>query len=190
MSDQAKIQKYNKRLEQLRTERCYFMDYWGELADYHLTHRGRFLVKRGKQPKRNTKQYNNTSRMAARTLASGMMAGITSPARPWFKLGTSDPDMAERKAIKDWLHAVEVLMYRVFSQSNTYNALHSLYSELGVFGTGAMGVYEDFDNVVRCKTYTAGSYMLGLGGDDSVDTFYREYCRTAGQLVKEFDNGS
>jgi hypothetical protein len=63
------------------------MSLWRELSDYHLAHRGRFLVSdRNKGHKRNTKQINNASRRAIRTLASGMMAGITSPARPWFKL--------------------------------------------------------------------------------------------------------
>lgn len=187
MSNLSKIQSFNKRLEELRSERSYFMDYWGELSDYHLAHRGRFLNKSNKRaPKRNTKQYNSTSRLALRTLASGMMAGITSPARPWFKLQVPDPQMNEYAAVKEWLHDCEVIMYRVFAQSNTYNSLHSLYAELGCFGTGAMGVYENFDDVIRCKTYTAGSYMLGLGADDKIDTFYREYKSTVGRLVKQF----
>lgn len=180
------LDKFDKRMEQLRTERSYMMDYWGELADYHLATRGQFLTRNSKKPKRNTKQYNNTSRLASRTLASGMMAGITSPARPWFKLSASDPSLNEIGAVKEWLHTAEVYMYRVFSQSNAYNCLHALYSELGVFGVGAMGVYEDYSNIINCKTYTVGSYMLGTGAQDRVDTFYREYVKTVGQLVKEF----
>ena len=78
------IRSYNKRLESLRKERSSFKPLWQELSDYHLAHRGRFLTSdRNKGHKRNTKQINNSSRLASRTLASGMMAGITSPARPW-----------------------------------------------------------------------------------------------------------
>ena len=96
------IKTFNKRLENLRTERSSFMSYWGELSDYHLSYRGRFLVSdRNKGYNRNTKQYNNTSRLAARTLASGMMAGITSPARPWFKLGAPDPQLNEVAFVLD-----------------------------------------------------------------------------------------
>lgn len=186
MAELNKVKTYNKRLEQLKSERSSFMSYWGELSDYHLAHRGKFLTTKKSQPSRNTKQYNNTSSMAARTLASGMMAGITSPARPWMKLGASTPELNEVAAVKHWLHQVETTMYRVFAQSNTYNSLHALYLELGVFGTASMGVYEDFKDVIRCKTYTIGSYMLGLGANDVVDTFYREYSKTVGQLVKEF----
>jgi len=183
----ATIQSYNKRLEALKSERSSFIPIYRELSDYHLAHRGRFLTSdRNKGHKRNTKQYNNTSRLAARTLASGMMAGITSPARPWFKLSSGDPELNEFAAVKEWLHDVQVLMYRVYSESNVYNALHTLYAELGVFGTSAMGVFQNYDNVIWCRPYTVGSYMLAMDGMNKIDTFYREYELSVGQCVKQF----
>jgi len=181
------VKSYNKRLEALKSERSSFIPLYRELSDYHLAHRGRFLTSdRNKGHKRNTKQYNNTSRLAARTLASGMMAGITSPARPWFKLSAGEAEMNEYAPIKEWLHDVQVLMYRVFSESNLYNALHTVYAELGVFGTASMGVYLDFENVIWCHPYTVGSYMLAADGRNTIDTFYREYEITVGQCVKQF----
>jgi hypothetical protein len=181
------IKSYNKRNEQLKSERSTFIPLYRELSDYHLAHRGRFLTSdRNKGHKRNTNQINNTSRLAARTLASGMMAGITSPARPWFRLSAGDAMLDDVDSVKQWLHSVQNIMYKVFSQSNTYNSLHTLYSELGVFGTAAMGIYEDFENVIWCKPYTVGSYCLGLNGRDEVDTFYREYELTVGQCVKQY----
>lgn len=181
------IKSYKKRLEALRSERASFIPLYQELSDYHLAHRGRFLTSdRNKGHKRNTKQINNTSRLASRTLASGMMSGITSPARPWFRLSTGDRRLDDINGVKLWLHQVETTMYKVFSASNTYNSLHQLYSELGVFGTAAMGVFHDFENVIWCKPYTVGSYMLGMDGQNISDTMYREYEKTVGQVVKEF----
>ena len=181
------IKSFNKRLEALRSERSTFVNYWQQLSDNFLYHRGRFLVSdRNKGYKRNTKMYNNVPRLAARTLASGMMAGITSPARPWFRLGAPDPDLNQSHSVREWLHDVQTMMYSVFSASNVYNSLHTVYGELGVFGNGALGVYPDFENVIRCKSYTSGSYFLGINGIDRVDTFYREYQRTVGEVVKGF----
>lgn len=181
------IKSYNKRLEALRSERSTFIPLWRELSDYHLAHRGRFLSSdRNKGFKRNTKQINNTSRLASRTLASGMMSGITSPARPWFRLGTGDKQLDDVTAVKLWLHEVQTIMYKVYSASNFYNSLHQLYSELGVFGTAAMGMFEDFENVIWCKPYTIGSYMLGMNGQNINDTMYREYELSVGQVVKQF----
>jgi hypothetical protein len=181
------IKSYNKRLEAMSSERSTFVPLWADLSDYHLAHRGRFLVTdNNKGARRDTKQLNNTSRMANRTLASGMMAGITSPARPWFRLSTPDPKLREVPAVREWLHAVQTTMYAIYSQSNTYNSLSTLYSELGVFGTSTMGVYSDFNNVIHCQPYTIGSYTLSLDGRNSVDSFYREYQKTVGGIVKEF----
>ena len=183
----ATIKQYNKRLESLRSERSSFIALWGELSDYHLSYRGRFLTSdRNKGYKRNTKQFNNTSRLAVRTLSSGMMSGITSPARPWFRLSISDLNLREYAPVKEWLNQVQSLMYRVYAASNVYNSLHQLYSELGVFGTGAMGIFADFENVIHCTTYTAGAYMLAMNGKNQIDTLYREYEISVGQCVKEF----
>jgi len=181
------IKSYNKRLEALRSERSSFIPLYRELSDYHLAHRGRFLTSdRNKGGKRNTKQINNTSRMANRTLASGMMSGITSPARPWFRLSSGESELDDLKSVKTWLHQVQQVMYKVFSHSNTYNSLHQIYSELGVFGTAAMGIFHDFENVIWCKPFTVGSYMLGLNSRNVADSFYREYEISVGQCIKQF----
>ena len=183
----TKIVNYNKRLESLRSERSSFIPLWRELSDYHLSYRGRFLTSdRNKGYKRNTKQYNNTSHLASRTLASGMMSGITSPARPWFRLGIGDLDLREYAPVKEWLHKVQTIMYRVYAASNFYNSMHVLYSELGVFGTSAMGIFADFENVIHCRPYTVGSYMIAMNGKNEIDSFYREYEVSVGQCVKQF----
>jgi len=171
----------------MESERSSFIPVYQELSDYHLAHRGRFLTSdRNKGHQRNTKQINNTSRLAVRTLASGMMAGITSPARPWFRLSSGDSDLDENTAVKKWLHQVQMIMYKVFSSSNTYNSLHTLYGELGVFGTASMGVFEDFENVIWCRPYTVGGYVLAADGKNQIDSFYREYDITVAQCVKQF----
>jgi len=179
--------KMQKRMINLQSERNYFFDYWGELSDFFHAARGRHLMKnKSKQPKRNTKQYNNTPRIAVRTLASGMMSGITSPARQWFKLSLSDKDLAESRAVREWLFNVQMKLYQVYSQSNIYNMLHSVYAELGVFGTADIGVYEDPKRIIRAKTFTAGSYMLAAGADGVIDTHYYEYQKSVSELVKTF----
>jgi len=183
----SKLGSYLKRIELLKGERSSFMPLWRELSDYILAHRGRFLVSdRNKGHKRNTKQINNTGKRAVRTIASGMMAGITSPARPWFKLALTDSSVADDPEVKAWLIKVETIMREIYNQSNVYNVLHTTYAELAVFGTASMGVFEDYDNVIRAKSYTIGGYLLGLNGKDEVDTWAREYQATVGQLIKEF----
>ncbi len=49
-----------------------------------------------------------------------------------------------------------------------------------------MGVYDNFDNVIRCATLPIGSYMLANNGEGTVDTMYREYQLRANQVVGMF----
>jgi hypothetical protein len=116
-----------------------------------------------------------------------MMSGVTSPARPWFRLSTPDPDLAEYGAVKDWLHDVSLRLATVFLKSNLYNALPVVYGDIGVFGTGAMFIEEDFDgSVIRCFPFPIGSYMIANNSRLMVDGFIREFRMTVRQLVQKF----
>ncbi len=181
------VSDYNKILTSLRSERSSFIPVYQELSDYHLAYRGRFLTsQRNKGHKRNTKQLNNTSRLSVRALSSGMMAGTTSPSRPWFKLSSGDTDLDKFTSVKEWLYDVETTLYKIFSASNIYTSLHQVYEEEGVFGTAPLGVFKNFDNVIHTRPYTVGSYMIATNPDDKVDTFYREYEWPVGRVVQKF----
>jgi hypothetical protein len=178
---------YNKRLSALKSERSSFISHWKDLSDYTAPRRGRFVTTdRNKGGKRHSNIINARAMMALRTLSSGMMAGITSPARPWFRLQTPDPDMMEFTPVKLWLADVEHIMREIFNQSNLYNVLPAVYREMGTFATGCMSVVDDFDNVSRFYTHTVGAYMLAQNQKYQVDTMYREFEMTVGQIVGEF----
>lgn len=176
------------RLASVKKERSPYIEEWRDMSDFIYGSRGKYLLSRGQKidDRRNPQLYNEEAKFSANTLASGMMAGITSPARPWFKLGTPDPDLMRFAPVKTWLNDVERRLFQIFSRSNFYNSVHSMYKELGAFGTGCMGIYKNFDNVIRCEQYTVGSYCLAMNGENIVDTTYREYCRTVEQVVKQF----
>jgi len=183
----TRIQHYNKRLEALRSERTSFDAHYRELSDNILASRGRYVTSdRNKGHKRNTKQFNNTGRRASRSLSAGMMAGMSSPARPWFRLGTHSIALREVGSVKRWLHSVERLLFAIFAESNFYNTLAQTYKELGTFATAPMAIYENFENVIRCQQFTVGSYFLGVNGQGFVDSFYREYQISVGQVVSQF----
>src|SRR5258708_13243194 len=73
------------RLSTLDRERSSFFATWQDLAGQFAPRRGRFLTgandsRRGARKDRRI--IDNTPLLAARTMASGMMAGISSPPRP------------------------------------------------------------------------------------------------------------
>lgn len=187
----TKKQKYERLRTNLENERSSFLSHWRELNDYILPRRGRFQVTDRNRGDRRTKNIiDSTATFAARTLSSGMMSGVTSPARPWFRLTTPDPDLAERATVKDWLHIVTQRMSTIFLRSNWYNVLPTLYYDLGIFGTAAMMIEEDDEDVIRCTSFPVGSYMIANDSKGRVRIFMREFGMTVRQIVERFgENG-
>ena len=176
-----------RRWTDIKDERSTFFGHWEELSDYILPRRGRFLTsKRNDGSKKNSKIIDSTGSMAVRTLSAGMMSGITSPARPWFRLATPEAALMEQSEVKQWLYSVEKKMRDIFSRSNLYNSLQTVYEELAVFGTGAMLISEDFDDVIRCYPFTVGEYGLAQSHRLQIDTFYREFQLSVAQIVEQF----
>ena len=183
----VKTMEYMRRWTDIKDERSTFFGHWEELSDYILPRRGRFLTsKRNDGSKKNSKIIDSTGTMSVRTLSAGMMSGITSPARPWFRLATPEAALMEQSDVKQWLFAVEKKMRDIFSRSNLYNSLQTVYEELAVFGTGAMLISEDFDDVIRCYPFTVGEYGLAQSHRLQIDTFYREFQLSVAQIVEQF----
>lgn len=186
MSDSLK-QQLNKQLSQLKAERLSFEPHWRELSDFTRPRSTRFTaseVNRG--DRRNSKIIDPAAVMAARTLSSGMMSGITSPARPWFRLATPDRDLMDFGPVKLWLETVEQRMNEVFNRSNLYQSLPLMYEDLGTFATGAMAVVADPQRVIRTVPFPTGSFYIANGADLSVDTAVREFSMTVRQVITEF----
>ncbi len=177
-----------RRWTALKSERTTWLSQWREIAE-HMRPRGfreqRSDVNRG--DKKHSKVINFTPLEAQRTLASGMMAGITSPSRPWFRLSLrGDPTLAESEAVKWWLSEVERIIRDTLDKSNVYNGFQSEYSDLGPFGTAAMLLEEDEADDVRAYHFPVGSYCLATSARGEVDTLMREVSLTVAQLVELF----
>jgi len=179
--------KYLQRWSALKKERSSWDSQWRDLSRRVLPYNGRFLSSdRNKGDRKFNKIHDNTGTRAATTLSAGMMAGMTSPARPWFRLATPDPALMEYHSVKQWLSDVTRLMLDMFQRTNTYNTLHSMYLELGVFGTSASFVMPDFNKVLRHYFLTCGEYALATNFRGEVEALYREFDITVGQMVQEF----
>lgn len=177
----------NDRLASLRTTRMSWLLHWRELADFILPRRYRWLIApnnmaRGSQINANI--IDSTGTLAARTLASGMMNGITSPTRPWFKLRIEGYE--EDYDVQAWLSDCERRMMTVFQESNFYQSMAIMYFDLVVFGSGCVLVYENYDNVIHLVNPCLGEFFFDLNNDLEVGTVAREFVLTHAQMVEEF----
>lgn len=159
-----------------------------DIADFLLPRAARF--DESQRNRNDTKAYNRiideTATLAHGTLSAGLMGGMTSPARPWFRLATPDPDLMEFAPVKQWLHKVSNLMLAIFAASNTYRALHAIYEQQSAFGVGASIIVDNFQNVLHHYPQVFGRYAIGLDQWGNADTIYREITKTVAQLVDEF----
>lgn len=161
---------------------------WRELAQFCNPTRGFFMddiPNRGKQIDFKT-VIDNHARRACRTLASGMTSGLTSPSRPWFRLGVPNPSLQDVATVKVWLDECQSRILDVFAKSNIYGVLHSMYEEVATFGTACSFLEEDARDVIRGRVYTAGEYCLACGPDGRVNSFYRRFWMSTFQLVERF----
>lgn len=187
LGPQTTRQRYLQLKAALWTERRGFESQWRELAEFLLPQRIRLNTnERNRGDKRNLSIIDSTASFSVRTLQSGLHAGLTSPARPWFKLTTPDPEMASFKPVEGWLVEVTRRMQVIFQDSNLYNKLPVIYGDMGVFGIGAMSVLEDSEDLLRCYDYPVGSYAIALDNRGLAATFVREYELTVEQVVETF----
>ncbi len=171
----------------LEQERSSFITHWRSIADYAAPRRPRFdNTDTNRGDRRNNNIIDSTAVFAARTLQSGMMSGVTSPARPWFRLTVQDTELAELGQVKNWLNDVTKIIQDIFSRSNLYKVLPNVYGDMGLFGTAAMLIEEDTEKVVRFRSLPIGSYCISVNEKGKVDTYHREFRMTVRQLVQEF----
>jgi len=179
----------DNRLIGLRVDRFSWWTHWRELADYILPRRYKWLITPNQATRGspiNQRIIDSTATISMRVLASGMMSGLTSPTRPWFRLETSRQDLMEMPDVKTWCDECTSRMRVVFAESNFYNGLGQMYEDLGVFGTGPMLIYEDFEDVIRVQNPCAGEYYLANDQRLRANVFYREFVMTVSQIVDEF----
>lgn len=185
----AKRQRCESLRASLWSERSSFDSHWRELSQYILPRRARFTTSdTNKGDKRNQSIIDSTATEAAGTCSAGMHSGVTSPARPWFKLSIPDQDLMEQDDVKEWLHVVETRMQSAMLKSNFYKVLPSLYLDLAVFGTSAFSIMEDDRTIFRCFDFPLGTYAAANDARREVRTFVRMFRLSVGQVVELWGN--
>ena len=185
------------RLVSLRNWRqSWWTENWADLAEFILPRRSIWLTQStGGYPTPNNmtrgRELNGsiadpTATYAARVCSSGLMSGLASPSRPWFKIipGLKKFDLDD--AARAWLDETEDRMYTVIAGSNFYNAFAVECEDITVFGTGPNIIYEDEKDIIRCYNPAVGEYYLSTDSTGRIDGLYRLFVMTVSQIVGFF----
>ena len=167
--------------------------FFKDVSNYILPRRGMFMEDGSPDnfnPKRRLQNIiDDTATRANRTLGAGMQGGLCSPSRPWFRRGLADEDLAKWGPVKEWLHELELLEYKIYAGSNFYTVVHTCFEEQGGFGTSPIIMEADPERVFRFTICTAGEYRIALSANGRVDTLYWMRWWTAKQIVEAFGIG-
>lgn len=134
----------------------------------------------------NNTMVDDISIRALRVLAAGLHGGMTSPSRPWFKLGLPIKNFEPSQATKVWLEKAEDIILNMLARSNFYEAIHRVYFQLGAPGTAAIFGTRDPKTKIRFNTLTIGQYVISQNATGRVDTIFRYIDMTAAQIVEQF----
>lgn len=185
------------RLAALRSWRqSWWMQNWSDLAEFILPRRSIWLTQSaGGNPSPNnmtrgrpinTSIVDPTATLATRVCAGGLMSGLASPSRPWFKMVPAVKNFEIDAAARMWLDETESRIYSVMAASNFYNSFAQECEDLVVFGTGPSIIYEDERDLIRLYNPAVGEYYLASGSTMRVECLDRMFVMTIAQIVDFF----
>lgn len=176
-----------RRRKGMDAEYTQWEPHYRELRDAIQPSRGRFsLGENRKASTLNKRIIDSSGRKGLRTLKSGLMAGMTSPSRPWFKLGLHNDAQADDPDVKAYLHESQRRMYSVLRGSNIYRTLDACYGDLGLYGTFGGLIVGHFDNVIHSHAFPMGLYRIAENEDGVVDVLHWDIRMTVKQVVTKF----
>ncbi len=187
MKDSELLQTYAMYHSELVNERKQYETTWRDIRDFLAPRTARFDGEKINDGVRQDLNIINTApRMAVRTLPAGMQSGVTSPMRPWFRLGLPDPELQNFQPVKEWLFDTERRMMTILARSNIYDKLKSCYGTLGIYGTGSFFIDEDDEDLIRAHTFPIGSFSISTDAAGRTDILFRNVSMNARQIVRKF----
>lgn len=181
-------QEANRTFGNMELEQTSWLPAWKDLTTYIDPTRGIYSgdrTKIGKSIDHKT-LLDSHATFAKRTTASGMQMGMTDQSRPWFRLALDEILMTDFPGARAWVDEVTKRMIDVMNKSNIYKTFQHCYEEVAQFGTGCFIILEDFDDVIRGRSFTVGEYMLATDEKGRVNRFARHFEMTVRQCLGEF----
>jgi len=195
----AEIVKFRQRLdiEGNRLESQRMSDGWDaqwlQIKEYLLPDRGRNLnTSNSPDTEYNQGEWSRASiiddvpERAMGIASNGMMEGMTSQTRPWFKMGPEGPMDGVPRSHLVWYDMVTESIRGVFNRSNLYKVLPGIYKELLGFGTHCSFLETDPIETINIKSFTVGEYYLLDDPRGRIQKAFRNIYMTAENIIQQF----
>ena len=176
------------RFDRLAGRRSTWETHWQEVADYMLPRKADIVRRRSRGDKRMERIFDSSPLQALELLASSLHGMMTNPATPWFTLRFKKLEDSNDDEAKLWLEEATEVMYTAFNRSNFQQEIFELYHDLITFGTAAMFVEEDEQDLIKFSTRHIDEVYVAENQKGRIDTIFRRFHMTARALVQKFGN--
>jgi len=175
-----------KRFGKLVTQRQTWESHWQEVSDYMMPRKADVTKKRSQGDKRSELIFDSSPLHAVELLSASLHGMLTNPATPWFSLKFKQSDLIDEDAANEWLQDATDRMYEAFNRSNFQQEIFELYHDLITFGTAAMFIEDDEEDIVRFSTRHIGEVYISENNKGKVDTVFRKFKLTARACIQQF----
>ena len=178
--------KLLSRFDRLSGQRQNWETHWQEVADYMLPRKADVTKRRSRGDKRMELIFDSSPLQALELLASSLHGMMTNPSTPWFTLKFKDQQVENEDEAKIWLESATDAMYTAFNRSNFQQEIFELYHDLITFGTAAMFIEEDEEDLIKFSTRHIDEVYIAENDKGRIDTIYRRFKLSARAIVQKF----
>ena len=178
--------KLLSRFDRLSGQRQNWETHWQEVADYMLPRKADVTKHRSRGDKRMELIFDSSPLQALELLAASLHGMLTNPSTPWFTLRFKQAEAENDEEAKIWLEAATEVMYTAFNRSNFQQEIFELYHDLITFGTAAMYIEEDDEDLLKFSTRHIDEVYIAENDKGRIDTIYRRFKLSARAIVQKF----
>ena len=190
MAQTDKAKNLLKRFDRLKSQRQNWESHWQEVADYMQPRKADVTKSRSKGDKRTELIFDSSPLQAVELLAASLHGMLTNPSTPWFSLRFKENDIENEDEAKEWLESATETMYAAFNKSNFQQEIFELYHDLITFGTAAMFIEEDDEDVLKFSTRHINEMYIAENEKGKIDTVFRKFKLSARAAIQKFGNVS
>ena len=176
------------RFEKLEGQRQNWETHWQEVADYMQPRKADVTKQRARGDKRMEQVFDSSPIQAVELLAASLHGMLTNPSTPWFTLRFKDEEVDNEDDAKLWLESATDVMYTAFNRSNFQQEIFELYHDLITFGTAAMFIEEDNDDLIKFSTRHINEVFIAENDKGRIDTIFRKFKLSARSSLQKFGN--
>ena len=186
MAQTDKAKNLLKRFDRLKSQRQNWESHWQEVADYMQPRKADVTKSRSKGDKRTELIFDSSPLQAVELLGASLHGMLTNPSTPWFSLRFKEEDMENEDEAKEWLESATEVMYSAFNKSNFQQEIFELYHDLITFGTAAMFIEEDDEDLLKFSTRHINEIYIAENEKGKIDTVFRKFKLSARAAIQKF----